>query len=598
MAKVRAWLDDRTGYRKLVAGALDEPVPGGASFAYVFGSVLTFVFVLQAITGVMLAFYYSPSSTDAWASVAYIQDQVSLGWFIRGLHSYGASAMVILACLHMLQTAVYGAYKKPRELNWIIGVVMLGVILAFALTGYLLPWDQKGYWATKVATGIAGTSPLIGEQLQQGVQGGNEYGNLTLTRFYAIHVFLLPGVLIALLIAHIGLFRRHGVTPHWRHSAEQLTERTQPFWPDQLFKDMVAIALAFAVLVGLNFYSHGAELGAPADPSSNFDARPEWYLRAVFQALKYFEGPMEAVVALGVPPIVGGILIALPFLDRGESRNPRKRMAYLGLFSLLFVVAGILTVLSFAEDAADPELQERLEAAEARAAEARELAVEHGVPAAGGTAVFTTAPHYRALQIWTKDCASCHQGSDRTGPEIGPGYNSRPWLHNYLLDPRGDLFFGTTSDQMMKPVKFRGADLDAVVEAIYAQTGAGDVDAKLAARGLDIFEEESCSGCHTIDEVSEDTGPNLFERGTVDYLTDLIGHAQAERFYGEDSEMPPFFDPYNREQRRAVAEWLVTLRDQPYPHPRARPGPPPAEQTKKDDEIEGSEPDSPKPRVP
>src|SRR4030095_452851 len=135
-----------------------------------------------------LAMYYSPSSTDAWASVAYIQDQVTMGWFIRALHSHGASAMVIVAGSHLLQTAIYGAYKKPREVNWIVGVLMLGLILVFALTGYLLPWDQKGYWATKVATGIMGSTPVIGSWLQQVVQGGNEYGNLTLTRFFALHV--------------------------------------------------------------------------------------------------------------------------------------------------------------------------------------------------------------------------------------------------------------------------------------------------------------------------------------------------------------------------------------------------------------------------
>src|SRR4029079_11345735 len=139
--------------------------------AYVFGSVLTFILMNQLITGVLLAMYYSPSSSTAWASVAFIQDQVDLGWFIRGLHSNGASAMVIVAGLHLLQTAVWGAYKKPREINWLIGVVMLALLLAFALTGYLLPWDQTGFWATKVATGIAGSSPGIGDQLQQVVQG-------------------------------------------------------------------------------------------------------------------------------------------------------------------------------------------------------------------------------------------------------------------------------------------------------------------------------------------------------------------------------------------------------------------------------------------
>jgi quinol-cytochrome oxidoreductase complex cytochrome b subunit len=168
------WLDERTGHRRAVHSALEEPVLGGASFVYVMGSVLLFLLILQAVTGALLAFYYSPSATDAWGSVAYIEDQVTLGWFIRGLHHHGASAMVIAAGLHMLQVVVYGAYKRPREVTWWIGVMLLGLILAFALTGYLLPWDQTGYWATKVATGIAGETPMAGQEVQAALQGGNE----------------------------------------------------------------------------------------------------------------------------------------------------------------------------------------------------------------------------------------------------------------------------------------------------------------------------------------------------------------------------------------------------------------------------------------
>src|SRR5215510_11331904 len=167
------WFEERTGYRGVMKHALEEPVLGGASLAYVFGSVLLFLLLLQMTTGLLLAFYYAPSSTDAWASVAHIEDQVTMGWLVRGLHHHGASAMVIVAGLHLLQVAVWGAYKRPREMNWIIGVLLLGLILAFALTGYLLPWDQTGYWATKVATGIAGSSPLIGDQLKEALQGGN-----------------------------------------------------------------------------------------------------------------------------------------------------------------------------------------------------------------------------------------------------------------------------------------------------------------------------------------------------------------------------------------------------------------------------------------
>ena len=561
--RIADWLELRTGYRRALRYALDEPVLGGASFAYVFGSVLTFLLVLQMVTGVFLALYYSPSARDAWASVAYIQDTVSLGWFVRGLHSHGASAMVIVAGLHLLQTALYGAYKKPRELNWIIGVLMLGLILAFALTGYLLPWDQTGYWATKVATGIAGTAPIAGEALQQLGQGGNEYGNLTLTRFFALHVFVLPGALIGLTVLHIALFRRHKQTPHWWLSDKELERRAQPFWPDQLFKDLVAMAVAFAALCVVNLVTGGAHLGAPADPASNFDARPEWYFRPLFQALKYFEGHMEQVVALGAPVVVGGVLLALPFLDRGPDRSPLRRAPFLAIIAGGVVMTGLLTVISFREDAADPAVQASLSGSKERAAEARRLARENGVPPAGGLAVFTTAPHYQARAMFEADCAGCHVGDERSAPEIGPGYNSRAWIRDFLRDPAGDRFFGRTSIDGMKPVEATGAELDALVELVYAETGAPDADAALAARGRQLFEDGTCSACHAIDGTTEDEiGPNLGRRGSVDMLTDFIGRPDHPLWFGEaGAEMPGFIETYNRAERQLLAEYLASLRD-------------------------------------
>lgn len=563
MRRVLDWLDDRSGYRAVLRSALDEPVPGGASFAYVWGSVLTFVFALQAVTGVLLALYYSPSSTDAWASVAYIEDQVTAGWFIRGLHHYGASAMVILAGLHMLQTAVYGAYKKPRELNWIVGVFLLAVLMAFALTGYLLPWDQTGYWATKVATGIAGSSPAIGDALQQVAQGGNEYGNLTITRFFTLHVFVLPGALVALIVAHVALFRKHGVTPRWGKSRDELQRTTAPFWPDQLLRDMIAIAVVFAVLCAVVVYTGGAGLDAPADPSSSFDARPEWYFRPLFQLLKYFHGPLETIVALGAPVVIGGVLLALPFADRGDSRDPRHRLRYLAVLGVGFAAAGALTAVSFAEDAGDEALQQRLADAERRADKARSLAAQYGVPAAGGPAVFTMEPGYEARKLWGERCAGCHQGGDRKGPEIGPGYNSRAWIRAFLRDPSGDRFFGVTKIDKMKPVQVQGTDFDALVEMVYAETGAADVDAALAERGRQLFDDGECSDCHSRDWDSEgDLGPNLGRRGTVDMLAAFIADPGHPRWFGDKNEMPRFGDKLTADQIRRLAEYVAALRDE------------------------------------
>ena len=563
MGRASDWLDRRTGYRAALRFALDEPVMGGASFAYVAGSVLAFLLVLQFVTGVLLATMYSPSATDAWASVAYIQDQVTGGWFVRGLHSHGASAMVIVCGVHMLQTALYGAYRAPRELNWIVGVAMLGLVLAFALTGYLLPWDQTGYWATKVATGIAGSTPLVGEGVQQAAQGGNEYGNLTLTRFFALHVIVLPASILLLLVVHLVLFRRHGVTPHWWLDGAALERRARPFWPAQMFRDTVAMAAVFAALVAVNVWSGGAPLDAPADPSSGFDARPEWYFRPLFQALKYVGGPMETAVALGAPAVLGVFLVALPFLDRGADRRPAARWKQLGALALVGLAGLVLLAVSLREDAGDEAYRARVEAAERRAQRARTLAVENGVPPEGGGAVFATERFHRARRVWRDACAGCHAGPEQSAPEIGPGYNSRAWIRDFLRAPDSTRFFGKTGISGMPPVTLARDDLDALVELVYAESGAPDVDRALVERGRSLWDGAGkCATCHELDgKTTGGTGPNLGGRGTVEMLAAFIARPDHPLWYPDDNEMPAFYDELDRETRRELAEWLVALRD-------------------------------------
>jgi len=560
------WLDERTGWRAVVHRSLHEPIPGGASWAYVFGSVLVFLLLLQMTTGVLLAFYYSPSATDAWASVAHLQDQVSLGWLIRGLHHHGASAMVIVVGLHLLQTATYGAYRRPREVGWIVGVMLLGLVMAFALTGYLLPWDQTGYWATKVATGIAGSTPVAGGALKEAVQGGNEYGNLTLTRFFALHVFVLPAITLGLVVVHVYLFRRNGVTPRGGRSAAELEATAQPFWPDQLFRDFVAMAIVFAAMIAWTVHVGGARLDAPADPSSAFDARPEWYFRWLFQLLKYFSGTTETVVALGLPVVVGGFLLALPFTDRAVAGRPRPPWRRGGLMLLCLGILAMvgLTITSYVEDAGDTALAARRVHAEARARQARALAMANGVPAAGGVTVFQTARFWRARYIWAKSCAHCHEGEDRKGPQLGPGYNSRAWIRGFLTAPSSDAYWGRTkvakSDDAMDPVDQKGADLDAVVEMVYAETGAPDADPKKVARGREIF-EDVCSDCHER-EPGKPSGsaPNLAGRGSPAYLAALIADPGAPTFFRAENEMPKFGDDLSEAERQQLAEYLTWLR--------------------------------------
>src|SRR5213082_2695457 len=213
MDRLLNWLDRRTGYRRIIEYALYENIPGGARWRYIWGSTLVFCLCVQFITGLFLWMSYSPSSQTAWESVYYIQNEMTCGWLLRGIHHFTASVMNVLLVLHLMQVVIDGAYKAPREINFWFGMVLLMLVLGLSLTGYLLPWDQKGYWATKVATNIMGGAPVLGPYLQKVVVGGSDYGNQTLTRFYGLHVGLLPTAFVLCLVAHVALFRRHGLTP-------------------------------------------------------------------------------------------------------------------------------------------------------------------------------------------------------------------------------------------------------------------------------------------------------------------------------------------------------------------------------------------------
>jgi ubiquinol-cytochrome c reductase cytochrome b subunit len=354
------FFDDRTGYRALVHEALYERVPGGARWRYVWGSTLVFAFLTQVITGLVLWSSYSASAQTAWESVYYIQHEMTGGWLLRGIHHVMAQAMVVLLALHLMQVVIDGAYRAPREVNFWLGLVLMMLVLGMALTGYLLPWDQKGYWATRVATNLAGLVPLVGPSLQQLVVGGPDYGHHTLTRFFALHAGFLPATLVIMLVVHLSLFRKHGL-----HAKQPITKPDAMFWPDQVLKDAVAMLAVMAVVLGVILMPAlramldgrpivpgelGAELGAPADPSQPYAAaRPEWYFLFLFQFLKVFEGwgaTGEFFGAIVVPGLTMAVMFLMPILGRwnlGHRFNVAFTLAILG-------GAGLLTALALNED--------------------------------------------------------------------------------------------------------------------------------------------------------------------------------------------------------------------------------------------------------
>jgi ubiquinol-cytochrome c reductase cytochrome b subunit len=490
------WLDHRTGHRKLVAALLLEHIPGGAKWRYVWGSALAFVFTVQLITGVLLMTSYSAGDSTAWSSVYFIQYEMDFGWLIRGLHHFGSQTMVVLLGVHMLQVVIAGAHLPPREMNWWLGLALLTAVLGLSLTGYLLPWDQKGYWATQVATNIAGNLPGAGSFLQKVVVGGPVYGHHTLSRFYTLHVAILPPLVIALTIAHVAVFRRHGVTYPRNAKGEGW------FWPDQAFRDMVVSLVVFAVMLGLVLYGfghkvepgasaaaspetsvgnlydqwahagrdgRGANLDAPADPARPYPARPEWYFLFLFQLLKYFEGEQEIIGTVVIPNAVLVVLFLLPLLGYGRMRPFGHVVGVLVIAGLVGSI-GVLTYLAAEADRKPPELSTRevdklgpkekghydkaklfhdeLDKAEVLASRAIQLAGE-GIPAEGAVYLLRRDPLTKGKELFGQHCAVCHShGGDfktdkATASDLN-GFGTKEWVRGLLDNPADDHYFGRT----------------------------------------------------------------------------------------------------------------------------------------------------------
>ena len=557
LTRISDWLDERTSYRALVSHALDEDIAGGARFIYVFGSALVVIFTVQVVTGLLLMATYTPALSGAWSSVFYMQHRVAGGWFVRGLHSYGAQSMVVVLGIHLLQVAIYGAYKKPREVNWWFGLGLLGVVQGLALTGYLLPWDQKGYWATKVATNIAGTVPVLGPTIQTLIVGGSDYGQATLTRFYVLHVGVLPATLVLLVAMHLALFRKHGATPP--HNAD-LT-KTGKFFPEQLALDVMFAVLVLIVIAILTSVTGGAHLDAPADPTADYPPRPEWYFLFLFQLLKYLPGSLELVGTIILPGLAGAFLFVLPFLDHSETTNPRLRMRWLAPILLGGVGVVFLTWQSMHQDAQDAHFQKARAQAHVRAERAIELA-KLGIPPGGPLEMLAHDPQSRGPDVYAQNCAKCHvlNGEGEYDAPVHSGFASRAWISGMLHDPQDLRYFGRTNIDDMKPMdeKLDATQRKAVIEFLFAEgyeTGDPALDAGLAKQGAGVFKEK-CMDCHLYkgEGAEEFDGPDMTGYGSLAWLTKQISDPKA--IYGDMNEMTAFADDLSPHDIKMVAMYL------------------------------------------
>lgn len=528
MKALGEWLHARTGYRTGLSRLLDEPLPPGIGWWFTLGSVLLFLLALQGITGVALALYYAPTPDHAYQSVQFIMREVPLGSFVRGLHFFGASAIVIAAVLHMLRVIAFGSYKAPREATWLTGVALLLIVLAFSLTGYLLPWDQRAYWATVVTVNITKLIPLAGDTMAAlaGAPGGH-VGALTLSRWFAIHVIVLPAAIVAFVVAHIFLMRRHGISGPVRPpvpSGAGAHAAGQPFYPYQAARDVVVMVIVAAVLGALA--GHGMpDLERMADPAdATYVPRPEWYFLGLFQLLKYMPGRLEIFGALILPGLVVGLLALLPWLDRSPNRDPRKRPIVLG-----GVVAALLSLVS-------------LTVAGWSDRPPRRPAGEWTVREVAGAALAES-----------KGCARCH-GDGRLADQLGQIAVTRPlpWLQNHFADPE----VIAPGIRPLPPSNEReGAALIA-----YVKRGGVPPSWSAEAREASVLFARHCIGCHTIDGDGGTEGPDLSRAGRKhdgQWLRDWIARPAAMK---SDAEMPAFDDKLSPGELEHIARFLAARR--------------------------------------
>jgi len=342
-SRLYQWIDQRLRLKPLEQTLLNEPIPGGASWNYVFGSATLFLFALQALTGMFLMVYYVPATDHAYDTVQYIQHEVWGGWFVRGLHHWGASAVMLAIGLHMLQVFFDGAYKRPRELMWIVGVILLAIMLGFGFTGYLLPWDQNAYWATQVGINMVGSVPLIGDFLVKALRGGETLGALTISRFFAIHVAFLPAAIVFGIMLHLFILRRVG--PAGPHDETRAKAGSETFYPRQVYMDAVVMLGVFGV-VSLLVCTVEFPLADRADPSDHsFVPVPEWYFLFFYQLLKYAPGAWGPLATWLLPTLFFTGLLLLPFVDRNPVRNPSSHRVVLNArFGFLVVVFSLLSI--------------------------------------------------------------------------------------------------------------------------------------------------------------------------------------------------------------------------------------------------------------
>lgn len=527
-------IDERTGLPTGIKHFLFEEIPASSGWHQIFGSVAMFLILVQFFTGAMLALNYAPTPGDAYESVRYIMKDVTGGALMRGLHHWGASMVIVLVVLHMCQVAIWGAYKKPREGTWIVGCVLLLLTLAFGLSGYLLSWDNRAYWGTMVTTKITATAPLAGPYLTRLLGGGGDtISVVTFARFFTAHVMLLPPLTLLLIVFHVILVRKHGVAP----APGDETKPKKMFFPEQVFKDTVAVFIAFAVLFTLAVAVR-VPIEHMADPTdTSYLPRPEWYFLFLFQTLKMFEGPLEIVGTMILPTLAILGLILVPFIDRSKLVHVRQRVVAMGVVLLCAAGWGGLTL------AAVRSTPEQTEAAK----------IDYSGPTDW---MKLTSSQMAGVQVFRDaKCASCHATSADAAATSGPNLiktvskrDNADWLAAHVKEK-----YAAATDSQVKSVSalmgvLKGQSEDHVASA-----------PNFAALGGAVYEKNNCGACHQLNNVGGKIGPpmnGLVKRRTEAWVRD---HFNNPAKLSPGSIMPPY--KFTDDEMKAEISYLMTLPD-------------------------------------
>lgn len=351
------WVDDRVKIKALVEYMGSKVVPKhGHSIWYYMGGLSLFFFLIQVFSGILLLLYYRPGADSAYESVKFIITTVQFGWLIRAIHSWSANLMILMAFIHMFSVFFTKAYRKPRELTWLTGVGLLGLGMFFGFSGYLLPWNELAFFATKVGTGMGGAVPVVGDFILKVMRGSEEVTGATITRFFGWHVAILPAVFTVLLSLHLALIQRQGMSEPQSWLNKPVSEKLyMPFFPNFLLRDLLLWLIGLNVLAILAvFFPYGIspfhwELGIKADPFAPppMVIRPEWYFMFMFQSLKMLpavimqiEGELIGIFGFS---LAGLFWTLIPFFDREGGRG--RIFTYVGIFAVLFIL--VMTVLGY-----------------------------------------------------------------------------------------------------------------------------------------------------------------------------------------------------------------------------------------------------------